>query len=71
MSDNELIHKTETDHLKELILKSGFPLEIEIASYLGERSTLMSDWGISTSAHYLDSVNVSEKPLFQPFYRTK
>lgn len=54
MSDNELTHKTETDHLKELILKSGFPLEIEIASYLAERSTLMSDWGISTSAYYLD-----------------
>jgi hypothetical protein len=54
MSDNELARKTEIDHLKELILKSGFPLEIEIASYLAERSTLMSDFGISTSAHYLD-----------------
>jgi hypothetical protein len=54
MSNNELAHKSEIDHLKELILKSGFPLEIEIASYLAERSTLMSDWGIETSAHYLD-----------------
>lgn len=55
MSHNEHTHKTEIDHLKELILKSGFPLEIEIASYLAEQSTLMDDYfGISTSAHYLD-----------------
>jgi hypothetical protein len=55
MSHNELTHKTEIDYLKELILKSGFPLEIEIASYLAEQSTLMDPYyGISTSAHYLD-----------------
>jgi hypothetical protein len=55
MYDNELSRKSEIDHLKELILNSGLPLEIEIVSYLANRSSLMSDLDeISTSTHYLD-----------------
>lgn len=55
MSVNKHSHKSELDHLKELILKSGFPLEIEICSFLLKRCILISeDVDIVTGAYYLD-----------------
>ena len=49
-------HKAEIDHLKELIRQSGFPLEIEIASFLeSARIPLnLEDMEVSTGTYYLD-----------------
>lgn len=59
ISTNKRIHKSETDFLKELIRKSGFPLEIEISSFLNSAKTSLKlkdpkDMKVSTSAYYLD-----------------
>lgn len=42
--------KNEKDRLKELIRKSGLPLELEIASFLN----LKKEWIVSTNPGYLD-----------------
>ena len=52
----EKTHKTEIDRLKELIRQSGFPLQIEVASFLDSVRVPMKlqDMQVSTSAYYLD-----------------
>jgi hypothetical protein len=42
--------KTEIDHLKELIRRSGLPLELEIAGFLSRKK----QWTVSTKPSYLD-----------------
>ena len=49
-------HKSEIDHLKELVRQSGFPLEIEIVSFLDSARVSM-DWKfmeVFSGAYYLD-----------------
>ena len=52
----ENTHRSEIDHLKKLIRQSGFPLQIEIASFLESARVSMNleDLEVSTSAYYLD-----------------
>jgi len=49
-------HRSEIDRLKELIRQSGFPLQIEIASFLNAARAHMNwaDMEVSTGAYYLD-----------------
>lgn len=60
MPRDKKTHKSKKDYLKELILQSGFPLEVEIASFLTEKCKLIDgknmvlDTDISTCAYYLD-----------------
>ena len=53
MSKDKQNDDSDIVRLKEQILRSGFPLEIEIASSLTQQFTTM-DADISTSAYYLD-----------------
>lgn len=55
MSEDKQPHENEIGRLKELILKSGFPLEIRISSFLTEQCKLIDKLtDISTRAYYLD-----------------
>jgi hypothetical protein len=57
VSEKDISHRNEADYLKEMIEKSGFPLEIEVCSLiksLDERLKLEFGARISTSAYYLD-----------------
>ena len=60
MPGDKKTHKSEMDYLKELILRSGFPLEIEITSFLTEKCKLIDykymgiETDILTCAYYLD-----------------
>jgi len=42
--------KTEIDHLKEMMRKSGLPLELEIINFLNSKE----GWRVSTNSGYLD-----------------
>lgn len=61
----EKIQKKEIDYLKELIGQSGFPLEIEIASFLESMKTSMN-WEfmeVCMGAYYLDEDENKGKEL--------
>lgn len=50
------VRKSEVDRVKELAKQSGFPLQVEIASFLEDArvSTGLKDMEVSTSTSYLD-----------------
>lgn len=57
--------RNEIDRLKELIRKSGFPLEIEISSILGSARSNpnLKDMNISMGAYYLDAEKNGRREL--------
>ena len=55
MPKDSQLNKKETDRLKQLIIKSGFPLQVEVSSLLYEHFTAIDEYTeISTSGYYLD-----------------